>query len=64
MDLTDKLRHWGLAQSRARSAERDAAREPGPAAQALEREARQLRQQADQLHREIYGEIGRGRKPD
>lgn len=58
MDLTEKLRRWGEAQSRARSVEREAAGKPQASAQDLKRQAQQLRQQADRLHREIYGEIG------
>jgi acyl-CoA reductase-like NAD-dependent aldehyde dehydrogenase len=56
MDLVDKLRLWGIAHGAARDAERQAAQQQG--ADALHRQARQLRERADRLHREIYRELG------
>ena len=57
MDLTDQLRLWGATHAQARAAE-TAARERGDTSADLHREARQLRERADTLHREIYRHIG------
>lgn len=57
MDMTDKLRQWGDVHAKARDAERAAAR-PGGDARELDQQARRLREEADRLHRAIYGELG------
>lgn len=59
MDLTEKLRLWGSTQAQARSAERAAAQQAQPEAGEAREQARRLRERADSLHREIYGQIGR-----
>lgn len=58
MDITEKLGLWGATHTRARRLERAAGQDPAER-EALQREARQLRESADRLHREIYDEIGR-----
>lgn len=58
MDITEKLGLWGATHTRARRLERAAGQDPR-AAETLRQEARQLRESADRLHREIYDEIGR-----
>lgn len=63
MDLTQKLSLWGVTYAAARDAERAAARQSGAPGDHLQREARQLRERADRLHREVYMELGPERKP-
>lgn len=58
MDTTEKLSLWGAIHAEARQAARAAEREMGPSAAERQREARALRERADRLHREIYGELG------
>ena len=58
MDLTEKLSLWGATHAAAQEAARAAQSEDGCAAQARQREAQALRERADRLHREIYGELG------
>jgi hypothetical protein len=60
MELTEKLLLWGTTHAAARDAARAAQTESGPHAQARQREAQALRERADRLHREIYGELGSG----
>jgi hypothetical protein len=62
MQLTDKLRVWGSAHAAARAAERAAAQQASSGGPDLRREAQLLREHANRLHREIYGEIGRQRE--
>lgn len=57
MDITEKLGLWGATHARARSLER-AAQEAGTDPGDLQQQARQARQHADRLHREIYEEMG------
>jgi len=57
MDITEKLRLWGITHGAARDAERAALQQPGTQAESLWMEARQLRERADRLHREIYREL-------
>lgn len=59
MDMVDKLRQWGVAHAEARHAEHDMAREGAGAPADLRRRAAQLRERADRLHGEVYGELGR-----
>ena len=56
MDHVEQLRRWGAAHGAAREAERQAT-EAGSAH--LQQEARRLRERADRLHAEIYGQLGR-----
>lgn len=56
MDWTEKIREWGAAHAEARERERAARQQPASAR--LMCEARQSREQADRLHREIYAAIG------
>jgi len=63
MDLVEKLRLWGVAHAQARHAERDLARQTGGAASEKRLEALRLREHADRLHGEVYGELGR-RRPE
>ncbi len=60
MDLTDKLRQWGAVHAQARIAEQ-AAQRRGDGSRELHQQARSLREEADRLHRTIYGEIGSAR---
>lgn len=60
MDLTDKLRQWGAAHAQARAAEQAAAQR-NTNDRDLARQASRLREEADRLHRSIYGELGRER---
>ena len=57
MDITEKLGLWGATHAQARSLEQ-AAQQPSAAREDLQHQARQLRQHADRLHREIYDEMG------
>lgn len=56
MDLVDQLRLWGMAHGAARDAERRSAADTG-----AQREAQQLRERADNLHREIYRSLDKPR---
>ncbi|HEX2546428.1 MAG TPA: hypothetical protein VHL79_16220 [Ramlibacter sp.] len=60
MDVTEQLRAWGAAHAQARSAE-SAALQGNPANESseLQRQAKSLRERADQLHREIYRSLDR-----
>ena len=60
IDLTEKLRLWGAAHAQARAAERAAAELREEAGDDARRQALSLRERADRLHRDIYGELGRG----
>jgi hypothetical protein len=62
MDLNTKLSLWGTTHAAAREAARAAEREQGPGAQARKRQAQELRERAELLHREIYGELGSTRR--
>jgi hypothetical protein len=57
MDMHEQLRHWGTVHAQARAAEQAASRS-GSTASELEQQARRLREEADRLHRTIYGELG------
>ena len=61
MDMTEKLRHWGAVHAKARDAEQAAARQHDGGRE-LDQQARRLREEADRLHRTIYGELG-SRRP-
>ena len=60
MDVMEQLRAWGAAHARARAAE-SSAQQAGHAGDSrdLQRQARSLREQADQLHRDIYRNLDR-----
>ncbi len=59
MKLTDKLSLWGATHAAARDAERQAAQQQdGADSEELRRQARQLRERADRLHREVYSQLG------
>jgi len=58
MNQVEQLQRWGAVHGAAREAERQAAQE-GAAGQPLRERAKNLREQADRLHAEIYGQIGR-----
>lgn len=58
MDHLEQLQRWGAAHGAARDAERHAAQAGGRIE--LKREAQRLRERADRLHAEIYGQLGRG----
>lgn len=62
MELNEKLTLWGTMHAAAREAAR-AALANDPQADAKRRKAQALRERADQLHREIYRELGAGREP-
>ena len=57
MNQVEQLQRWGAVHGAAREAEQQAAQqgEAGP----LRERAKRLREQADRLHAEIYGQIGR-----
>ena len=57
MDMHEQLRRWGAVHAQARDAEQAASRS-GNTARELEQQARRLREEADRLHRTIYGELG------
>ena len=57
--MVEKLREWGRIHGAARDAERQAHRE-GANGDSWRQQANTLRERADSLHREIYGELGRG----
>lgn len=59
MDQVQQLQRWGAAHGAARDAERQAALEGGDARRKLQQQARELRDHADRMHAEIYGQIGR-----
>ena len=59
MNQVEQLQRWGAAHGAARDAERQAALEGGDARKNLQQQARALREQADRMHAEIYGQIGR-----
>lgn len=60
MDVMDQLRAWGDAHARARNAESTARQSADVARRGeLWREAKSLRERADQLHREIYRGLDR-----
>ena len=59
MDQVEQLQRWGAVHGAAREAEQQAARQ-GEAGHTLRDRAKKLREQADRLHAEIYGQIGRG----
>lgn len=60
MELTEKLRVWGSAHAAARAAEERAiAQQAAGGDHELRRNAQQLREHANRLHRQIYAEIGR-----
>ena len=63
MELNEKLTLWGTMHAAAREAARAAAAVDGPGHDAKRRHAQALRERADQLHREIYRELGAGREP-
>ena len=58
MNQVEQLQRWGAAHGAAREAELQAAQQ-GEAGQPHRDRARRLREQADRLHAEIYGQIGR-----
>lgn len=60
MDLTEQLKTWGAAHAKARAAERTA-EQAGPTDDTgdLQRRARSLREEADQLHRDVYRSLDR-----
>ena len=58
MNQVEQLQRWGAVHGAAREAERQAALQ-GDAGHRLRERAKQLREQADRLHAEIYGQIGR-----
>ncbi|MBL0420054.1 hypothetical protein JI739_06805 [Ramlibacter sp. AW1] len=60
--LTQKLREWSAAHAEARKAEHAFSQQQRGAPTDLQDRARQLRQQADRLHRQIYDQIG-SRRP-
>ena len=62
MELNEKLTLWGTMHAAAREAAR-AATVNDPQADAKRLRAQALREKADQLHREIYRELGAGREP-
>jgi hypothetical protein len=57
MDHLEQLRRWGAAHGAARDAERRA--ELAGKRGELQHEARRLRERADRLHAEVYGQLGR-----
>ena len=59
MNQVEQLQRWGAVHGAAREAERQAAQQ-GEAGQPLRDRAKRLREQADRLHAEIYGQIGNG----
>jgi len=59
MDHLEQLRRWGAAHGAARDAERQAAQAGAPVRIQLQQQARLLRERADRLHAEIYGQLGR-----
>lgn len=59
MNQVEQLQRWGAVHGAAREAEQQAALQ-GEAGQPLRERAKRLREQADRLHAEIYGQIGRG----
>jgi hypothetical protein len=60
MDVTEQLRAWGAAHAQARSAECAAQQAPTTAhAPELQRQAKALRERANELHREIYRSLDR-----
>jgi hypothetical protein len=58
MNWTDKLAEWGSAHAAARDAERVATQRSDDE---MHKQARELRERADRLHREIYSEMGGAR---
>jgi hypothetical protein len=60
MDITEKLRQWGDVHAKARAAE-SAAAGRGSDGRELHQQARRLREEADRLHRAVYGELGNRR---
>jgi hypothetical protein len=58
MDMHEQLRRWGAVHAQARDAEQQAASRGGGTFGELEQQARRLREEADRLHRTIYGELG------
>ncbi len=61
MNVTEKLKLWGVTHAQARAAEQAAAQQQG-APEDLQRSARQLRERANRLHGEIYSELDGGRR--
>ena len=59
MDQLEQLQRWGAAHGAARDAERQAEQVGGPVRQRLQQQARLLRAQADKMHAETYGQLGR-----
>ncbi len=64
MVFAKKLSLWGTVHAAAREAERAAAQNGGERSERLRAEAQALRARADRLHREVYMELGPGRKND
>ena len=62
MELNEKLTLWGTMHAAAREAA-NAAAVNDPDSDAKRIRAQALREQADQLHREIYRELGAARAP-
>ena len=63
MDAMERLRAWGTAHAQARRAEQAARQNDDPDSSGdLRLQAKSLRERADRLHREAYGNLdGRGR---
>jgi hypothetical protein len=59
MNQVEQLQRWGAVHGAAREAERQAAQQGPSAGHPLRERAKKLREQADRLHAEIYGQIGR-----
>lgn len=57
MNPLEKLQLWGTAHGAAREAERQAAQQDGERRLELQRRAQSLRERADRLHGEVYGEL-------